>query len=63
MGPVYARILPGYSARARDVKGGIYFVIGPEPQLTAYEQYLKTVEGPETKLFRVYPRDYWITAE
>jgi hypothetical protein len=21
------------------------------------------VEGPETKLFRVYPRDYWITAE
>jgi len=63
MGAVYARILPGYGAKARDVKGGVYFVIGPEQQLTAYEQYLKTVEGPETKLFRVYPRDYWITAE
>jgi Zn-dependent M16 (insulinase) family peptidase len=63
MGTVYGRVLPGYSAKARDVNGGVYFVIGPEPQLTAYEQYLKTVEGPATKLFRVYPRDYWITAE
>jgi hypothetical protein len=63
MGSVYARILPGYSTKARDVQGGVYFVIGPEQQLNAYEQYLKTVEGPDAKLFRVYPRDYWITSE
>jgi Zn-dependent M16 (insulinase) family peptidase len=63
MGSVYASILPGYSTKARDVPAGVFFVIGPEQQLAAYEQYLKTVEGPETRLFRVYPRDFWITAE
>ena len=49
MGTVYARILPGYSTKARDVQGGVFFVIGPNSQMTAYEQYLKTVEGPEAK--------------
>ncbi|MDQ3804897.1 MAG: hypothetical protein M3416_13835 [Acidobacteriota bacterium] len=61
MGDVYARILPGYSTRARDVRGGVFYVIGPEKQLTAYEQYLKTVEGQDARLYRIYPRDYWMT--
>ncbi len=60
MGKVYARILPGYEGRARDVKGGVFFVIGPEKQMTAYEQYLKTVEGADAEVFRLYPRDFWI---
>jgi Zn-dependent M16 (insulinase) family peptidase len=58
---VYGRVLPGLGTKARDVKNGLYYVIGPEKQLAAYEQYLKTVEGPETRLFRIYPRDYWMT--
>jgi hypothetical protein len=57
---VYATILPGYGAKASQVKDGIYYVIGPEKQLDAYEKYLKTVEGPNTKLYRIYPRDYWM---
>ncbi|MDT7808894.1 MAG: hypothetical protein QOJ70_2707 [Acidobacteriota bacterium] len=61
MNTVYARILPGFGTKASDVKGGVFYVIGPEKQLTAYEQYLKTVEGPDVRLYRVYPRDYWIT--
>jgi len=61
MGKVYARVLPGYGARARDVQGGVYFVIGPEKQLAAYEQYLKGVEGRNTRLYRIYPRDFWMT--
>ncbi|HWS53580.1 MAG TPA: hypothetical protein VN228_05615 [Pyrinomonadaceae bacterium] len=61
MGDVYARILPGYSTKARDVRGGVFYVIGPEKQLTAYEQYLKTVEGQDARLYRIYPRDYWMT--
>ena len=63
MGIVYARILPGYSTKAGEVQGGVFYVIGPEKQLTAYEQYLKTVEGPDARVVRIYPRDYWITAE
>jgi hypothetical protein len=61
MNTVYARILPGMGAKAGTVEGGVFYVIGPEKQLTAYEQYLKTVEGPDARLYRIYPRDYWMT--
>ena len=60
MNVVYARILPGLGAKVSGVEGGVYYVIGPEKQLNAYEQYLKTVEGPDVRLVRIYPRDYWI---
>lgn len=60
MNTVYARLLPGLGAKAAGVEGGVFYVIGPEKQLTAYEQYLKTVEGADARLYRIYPRDYWI---
>ena len=60
MPKVNERILPGMGIPAKDVPGGVYFVIGPEKQLEAYEQYLKKAEGPETRLFRLYPRDFWL---
>ena len=62
MNTVYARILPGFGTKAGTIEGGVFYVIGPEKQLTAYEQYLKTVEGPDARLFRIYPRDYWMTS-
>lgn len=61
MNNVYARVMPGFGTRARDVQGGVFYVIGPEKQLNSYEQYLKTVEGPDARLYRIYPRDYWMT--
>lgn len=60
MGNVYARVLPGYGVKASEVKDGVFFVIGPEKQLNAYENYLKTVEGGEARLNRLYPRDFWM---
>ncbi|HEX8688551.1 MAG TPA: hypothetical protein VF654_18700, partial [Pyrinomonadaceae bacterium] len=63
MNAVYARILPGLGGRAADVRGGVFYVIGPEKQLASYEQYLKTVEGPGARVYRIYPRDYWIRAD
>ena len=51
---VHARILPGYDPNAAPVPGSIFYTIGPEKQLGAWEGYLKT------KLWRLYPRDYWI---
>ncbi|PWU05150.1 MAG: hypothetical protein C5B51_15320 [Terriglobia bacterium] len=60
MPKVYERVLPGMGVPAKDVAGGVYFVIGPEKQLDGYEQYLKKAEGPETKLYRLYPRDFWV---
>jgi Zn-dependent M16 (insulinase) family peptidase len=63
MGDVYARVLPGYGVKAGDVQGGVFYVIGPEKQLKAYEDYLKSVEGANTRLYRIYPRDYWMVKE
>jgi hypothetical protein len=57
---VYESILPGYGKSLKEVKGGNYFVIGPEKQMQAYETYLKSVEGTATQLYRVYPSDFWM---
>jgi len=57
---VHARMLPGYGAGGLDTARGIFFVIGPDKQLDAWEQYLKGVEGPGTRLQRLYGRDFWM---
>jgi Zn-dependent M16 (insulinase) family peptidase len=57
----YEKILPGYGIAGKNVAGASYFVIGDEKQMIAYENYLKTTSnGPNTKLFRFYPRDFWV---
>jgi Zn-dependent M16 (insulinase) family peptidase len=57
---VYGRSLPGYNVKGKDVPDAIYFTIGPDKQQDAWEGYLKNAEGAETKLFRLYPRDFWM---
>jgi Zn-dependent M16 (insulinase) family peptidase len=61
MEKTYARVLPGYGVKARDVEGGIFFVIGPEKQIDLYEGYLRSVEAPDTRVHKIYPRDFWMT--
>jgi hypothetical protein len=29
--------------------------------LNAWEQYLKTADSPDDTLWRLYPRDFWLT--
>ena len=61
----YGEVLPAYGPSCKESaenSNAIYFVIGPEKQLATYEEYLKSVEGDVT-LERIYPRDFWITAE
>jgi hypothetical protein len=60
---VYEKILPGYGIPSKDVKGGFFFVIGPEKQMVAYEGYLKQTNGADTKLYRLYPRDFWMVGK
>ncbi|MEO7761519.1 MAG: hypothetical protein ABIS68_06355, partial [Casimicrobiaceae bacterium] len=62
MTAAYSPVLPGMGVKAADVVDGVYMVIGPEKQFAAWEEYLRTVEGADTKLYRLYPRDFWITA-
>lgn len=63
MEQAYAKVLPGYGVKARSVADGIFFVIGPEKQFGLYEDYLKTVEGADTRVYRLYPRDFWMTTK
>jgi Zn-dependent M16 (insulinase) family peptidase len=54
-------VLPGYGIPSSQVKGGSFFTIGPEHQMKLYEAYLKSSSnGPDTKLYRLYPRDFWM---
>ncbi len=56
---VHGMMLPGYGA-PQNVAGAIYFTIGPDKQLDAWEGFLKNSEGAETRLVRLYPRDFWM---
>ena len=60
---VHERVFPGYGMKGKDIAGRNFFVIGPEKQMVAYEAYLKSVEGPDTQLYRLYPRDFWLTVK
>ncbi|HEX5059501.1 MAG TPA: hypothetical protein VFV99_09085 [Kofleriaceae bacterium] len=60
MEAVYGKVLPGY---AKLDPNAIYFVIGPEKQIAAYQDYLKSAVGKDATLHRLYPRDFWIPAK
>jgi hypothetical protein len=60
MPAVYGTVLPGYGPPDADAT---YFVIGPDTQLSAYQDYLHAAVGKTATLHRLYPRDYWIPAK
>jgi hypothetical protein len=60
---VDAKVLPGMGTKAKDVAGAVYFVIGPEKQLAVWEEYLRREDSAEARVWRLYPRDFWLTAE
>jgi hypothetical protein len=57
---LYGSVLPGLGVKVSQVHDGVYVVIGPEKQFAAWEEYLKSVEGSDAKLHRLYPRDFWM---
>ncbi len=60
---VYATVLPGMGVKADQVPGAVYLVIGPEKQLSAWEEYIRQADRPDDRLWRLYPRDFWLTGE
>ncbi len=64
MDEVYGTVLPGYGPALtsnRETHNARFFVIGPDAQLDAYTEYLKTVEGNAASVTKLYPRDFWLT--
>jgi Zn-dependent M16 (insulinase) family peptidase len=57
---VYATILPGFSSHTAPVPGSTYLVIGSPQQLELYQNYLQTAISPDTRLYKIYPRDFWL---
>jgi hypothetical protein len=57
---VFARVLPGMDPETPGVDGALYFVVGPERQIGAWETYLRSNYGTEIRVYRLYPRDFWI---
>jgi Zn-dependent M16 (insulinase) family peptidase len=62
MEATYGPVLIGYGPSLAESKDANFFLIGPEPQFTSLEEYIATVEQPET-VHRLYPRDFWLTAK
>jgi hypothetical protein len=60
MEAVYGKVLPGYGKLDPN---GVYFVIGPDKQIAAYQDYLTSAVGKDAMLHRLYPRDFWIPAK
>jgi Zn-dependent M16 (insulinase) family peptidase len=60
MEEVYGRILIGYGNDLSAYPEGMYFIIGPEAQFEKLEEYIAAQES-EQVVYRIYPRDYWIT--
>ncbi|HZV13096.1 MAG TPA: hypothetical protein VFA55_07760, partial [Candidatus Kapabacteria bacterium] len=58
---VYGKVFPGYSPGTLDTLNGKYFVIGNDKQCALYQDYLHSAVGQAATLYRLYPRDYWMT--
>lgn len=65
MEAVYGLLLPDYGPNGTEAvakSNAVSFVIGPEKQFESYERYLESVE-PGAKLYRLYPRDFWMVSK
>ncbi len=58
-----ARVLPGLGPSPTSTPDTVIFVIGPEKQFASWEQYLTAVERRTTVVTRLYPRDFWLSAD
>ena len=58
MDQVYGAVVPGYSAKAKDVPGAIYYLIGNEKQFKSLDADVQARE--DEHVYKLYPRDYWL---
>ena len=54
------RALPGIGPKSRDVPGGVFLVIAPERLIVDWETWVQEHEGAQERVYRIYPRDFWV---
>ncbi len=60
---VDAKVLPGMNPSSEDIPSAVYFVIGPEKQIAAWEDYLRQAGSANSRVWRLYARDFWLTGQ
>ncbi len=55
---VHSRLLPGYGSAAKNNAGAVYFIIGNDKQFAAMESDVRSRENE--RVYKLYPRDYWL---
>ncbi len=60
MQDAYGTVLIGYGKPLSQSREGSFFLIGPEPQFESLEEYIESMEEPQ-KVYKLYPRDFWLT--
>lgn len=58
--PQYGKVIPGLGVKSTEVQRPVFLAIGDEKQLGLYGDYLKQIEGPDTKMALIWARDFWI---
>jgi predicted Zn-dependent peptidase len=56
---VLGTLFPTLTPTAPIPRGAAWFMMGPEPQVDAYEKELRAARGPNLSVRRLYPRDFW----
>jgi len=62
MGEAYGPVVIGYGSPVAQSEDAVFFVVGPEAQFKSLERYIAENEEPQT-IYRLYPRDYWLTPQ
>jgi len=56
----YGPIMVGFGEKVSEYTDGIRFLIGPPEQFESFERLIKAEEGTGHRIYRLYPRDFWI---
>ena len=60
MESAYGPVIVGYGSPLTESRDARMFLIGPEPQFESLQEYVTSTEGAQ-EVYRLYPRDFWLT--
>jgi hypothetical protein len=57
--PAMTPLIPSLSPTTKAPTDTLYFVVGAEPTLSAYEQVIQRTSRGDARVLRLWPRDFW----
>ncbi|HEY2515189.1 MAG TPA: hypothetical protein VGI39_30190 [Polyangiaceae bacterium] len=59
--PAMSSVVPSLAGSGPLPEGAVYFATGPETAIAAYEKEIARTRGTDTKVLRLWARDFWDT--